>query len=56
MILWKKNFERYGLFLWMGFNYLKTTELLRGVSLLFTTQFSEIPGIHLIDLRRMNVN
>ena len=25
-----------GLFLWMGFNYLKAAEPLRGVSLLFT--------------------
>ena len=28
-------------------------EPLRGGSLLFTTKFPEIPGIHLIDLERM---
>ena len=28
----------YGPFLWMGFNCLKATEPLRGVSFLFTTQ------------------
>ena len=30
-------------------------ELLRGGSLLFATQFPEIPGTHFIDLRRMKV-
>ena len=29
-------------------------EPLRGGSLLFTTKFPEIPGIHFIDLGRMN--
>ena len=48
-----KNFELYGSFLWMGFNCLKATGPLRGGSLLFTTKFPEIPGTHLIDLRRM---
>ena len=43
----------YGPFLWMGFNCLKATEPLRGVALLFTTKFPEIPGTHLIDLGRM---
>ena len=39
--------------LWMGLNYLKAKEPLRGGSLLFTTKFSEIPDTHLIDLGRM---
>ena len=39
--------------LWMGFNYLKAAEPLRGDSLLFTTKFPEIPGTYLIDLGRM---
>ena len=42
-----------GPLLWMGFNCLKATEPLRGGSLLFTTKFLEIPGTHLINLRRM---
>ena len=47
------NFRKlYGPFLWMGFNYLKATEPLRGGSLLFTTKFQEILGTHLINLRR----
>ena len=37
----------------MGFNCLKTTKSLRRDSLLFTTQSPEVPGTHLIDLRRM---
>ena len=37
----------------MGFNCLKTTEPLRGDSLLFTIQFPGVPGTHLIDLARM---
>ena len=36
---WKKH---YGPFLWMGFNYPKATEPLRGGTLLFTT---ELPSI-----------
>ena len=39
-------------FLWMGFNWLKAIEPLRGDSLLFTTKFPEIPGTDLIDLDR----
>ena len=35
-------------FLWMGFNYLKTTEPLRGDRLLFTTKFPDISGSHLM--------
>ena len=31
------SFKRYGPFLWMGFNRLKSTELLRDYSLLYTT-------------------
>ena len=38
-------------FLWMGFNCFKAKEPLQGASLLFTTQFPEIPGTHLIHLR-----
>ena len=37
----------------MGYNCLKATEPLRGGSLLFTTNFPEIPGTHLVDLGRM---
>ena len=37
----------------MAFNGLKARELLRGGSLLFIIKFPEIPGTHLIDLRRM---
>ena len=37
----------------MGFNCLKATEPLRWSSLLFTTKLPNIPGTHLIDLRRM---
>ena len=43
----------YDPFLWMGFSCLKASELLRGDSLLFTTQFPWFPGTHLIDLGRM---
>ena len=42
--------KNYGSFLWMGFNCLMAPESLRGGSLLFTSKFPEIPGIHLIDL------
>ena len=37
----------------MGFTYLKATKPLRGGSLLFATQFPEIPGNHLINLGKM---
>ena len=37
----------------MGFNCLKATEPLVGGGLHFTTKFPEIPGTHLIDLKRM---
>ena len=47
----EKNFTAP--FLWMGFNCLKATEPLRGDSLLFTIQFSGVPGTQLIDLGRM---
>ena len=43
----------YDCFLWIGFNCLKTTETLRGDSLLFTAKFPENPGTHLINLGRM---
>ena len=42
---WQKT-KLYGPLLWMRFNCLKTTEPLRGDSLLFTTKFSEIPGTY----------
>ena len=37
----------------MGFNRLKATKPLRRDSLLFTTQFPEIPGTHFIDLGKI---
>ena len=51
----KKKKKLYDSFLWMEFNCLKSTEPLRGGSLLFTTKFPEIPGTHLIDFGRMKV-
>ena len=39
----------------MGFNCLKTTEPLRGTSLLFSTKFPDIPDAHLVDLGSMKV-
>ena len=55
LVSWIENKQkkRYGPFLWMGFNWLKATEPLQGDSLLFTTKSPEIPGTHLINLRRM---
>ena len=38
----------------MELNCVKTTEPVRGDSLLFTTKFSEIPGTHLINFEKMN--
>ena len=43
----------YGPFLYMGFNCLKANKPLRGVSLLFTTNFPDISSIHLIHLGSM---
>ena len=43
----------YGPYLWMGFNCLKTTEPLRGVSLLFTSISPEVPGTHFTNLWTM---
>ena len=37
----------------MGFNCLKAAKPLRTDSYFFTTKFPEIPGTHLINLRRM---
>ena len=37
---WIKNLKLYGPFLWMGFNYLKSSEALWGGSLLFTTNWA----------------
>ena len=50
MFLIKKLYDP---FLWVGFNCLKATELLREDSLLFTIKFPESPGAHFIDLRKM---
>ena len=50
-ITFKRDFV--GLFLWMGFKTASRLEPLWGGSLIFTTKFSEIPGTHFIDLRRM---
>ena len=47
------DLKLYDPFLWVGFNCFRATEPLRGGSLLFTTMFPEIPGTHLINLRRM---
>ena len=41
------------LFLWMGLYCLKAAKPLRGGSFLFTTDFPEIPGTHLINLGKM---
>ena len=50
-ILKKKNF--FTLFLWMGFNFLKATEPLRGDSLLFTSKSLGVSGTYLIYFRKM---
>ena len=42
-----------GPILWIGFNCLEATELLKGDSLLFTTQSPGVTGTNLIDLERM---
>ena len=42
-----------GPLLWVGFNCLKTAEPLWGESLLFTTQFPEVPGTNLINLEKL---
>ena len=49
-ILLKKLYDP---FLWLGHNCLKGTEPLRWDSLLLVTKSSEIPGTHLIDLKKM---
>ena len=43
------NLKLYNPTLWMGPNYLKDTEPLRGDSLLFTIQSPGVPGTHLIN-------
>ena len=48
-----KNLKRNDFFLWMGFNWLKATEPLRGDSLFFTTQSPGVPDTHLINFDRM---
>ena len=40
-------------FLWLVFNYVKTTEPLREGSSLFTTKFTEIPSTHMVNLGKM---
>ena len=49
----RKHFKKrlFGPFLWMGFNCLKATELLRGNSLLVTIQFAGDPGTQMMYLR-----
>ena len=54
--IWSKlNLKKqlYGPFLRTELNCLRALEPLRGDSLLFTTQFQEIPGTQLIDIGRM---
>ena len=49
-----KNLKKlFGPFLWMGFNCLKTTEPMRGDSLLFNTLSPGVLGTYLIDFGRM---
>ena len=48
-----KNLKLYGPFLWMGFNFLKATEALRGEGLLFIAKCPGVPGTHLINFDRM---
>ena len=47
--IYMKILKLYASFLWMGFNCLKAIELLRGGSLLFTTQSLGVSGTHLIN-------
>ena len=44
-----KSLKLYGLFLRMGFNYLKVTKPQRGDSVLFTNQSPGVPGTHSIN-------
>ena len=50
-----QNKTKHGTFLWMGFNCLKATEHYKEAVyfLRLSSKFPEIPGAHLIDLRRM---
>ena len=50
LLLFKKVYDP---FLWMGFNYLKAAEPLRGDSLIFTNWSPGLPGTHLANLIRM---
>ena len=52
LFLKKKN-KFYCPFLWMVFICLKATDPLRGDSVLFTIQFSVVPGMPLINLGKM---
>lgn len=45
----------YDSFSWIYFNCLRNAESVHGDSVLLTTNFLELPGIHLIQLRRMKV-
>ena len=49
----EKKKKLYGPLLWMGFNFLKAVEPLRGCSILLTIQFPGVPGTQLINLRKM---
>ena len=49
----QKNFTA---FLRMVFNYLKTTEPIRGESLRFTIKSPGVPGTHLVDLPKTTVH
>ena len=51
--VFKKNFMDGWIPLWMGISCLKTTEPLRGDSLLFTIPLPGVSGTQLIDLGRM---
>ena len=48
VVFFLEKTKLYGPLIWMGFISLKTTESLWGNSLLFTSQFSGVPGTHLI--------
>ena len=47
------TFAKNWIFLWVGFKLGKVTEPLQGDSLLLTTNYLEVTGIPLINLRRM---
>ena len=53
LVFVEKTSKMYDSIFWKGFNCLKATESLRGNSLLFTSQFPEVPGAQLMKLGRM---